>query len=53
MFKIIRVKSDLRRVVRIDLLFNIDAFGQLNVYAKKDKMNFKGRKKKDLYFSKD
>ena len=49
MLKIIRIQSDPSNVVRIEVIFNIDAFGKLNVYAKKDKMNYKRRKKKDWY----
>ena len=45
MFKIIKIKSDLKS----DVIFNIDTFGKLNVNAKKDKMNYKRRKKKDWY----
>ena len=45
MFKIIRIHSDLIDVVRIELIFNIHALGKLNVYADKDKINCKRRKK--------
>ena len=49
-FKIIRIKSDPRRVVRIEVIFKIDAFGKLNVSADKEKNNYKRRKKeKNLY----
>ena len=48
-FKIIGIKSDPRSVVRIEVIFNIDAFSKLNVYADKDKINYKRQKKENLY----
>ena len=50
-FKIIRIQSDPRSVVRIEIIFNIDAFGKLNVYADKDKINYKRRKKENNLYS--
>ena len=44
-FKIIGIKSDPRSVVRIEVIFNIDVFGKLNVYDNKDKINYKRWKK--------
>ena len=46
-FKIIRIQSDLIGVVRIVVIFNIDAFAKLNVYGDKDKINYKTRKKEN------
>ena len=46
-FKIIRIQSDPRSVVRIEVIFNIDVFGKLNVYDDKDKINYKRRKKEN------
>ena len=53
MFKIIGIQSDLISVVRIDVKFNIDTFGKLNVYADKDKTNYKTRKKKKIIYIRD
>ena len=51
MFKIIRIQSDLIGVARIVVIFNIDAFAKLNVYADKDKINYKRRKKENNLYS--
>ena len=50
-FKIIGIKSDPRIVVRIDVIFNNNVFGKLNVYDDKDKINYKKRKKENILYS--
>ena len=41
MFKFFEVQSGPRSVVRIEVIFDIDAFSKLNVYAEKDRWTIK------------
>ena len=51
MFKIIRIQSDLIGVVRIVVIFSIDVFAKLIVYADKDKINYKRRRNENNLYS--
>ena len=52
MFKWTKIQLDSRSVVRIEVIFGIDANSMLNVYYDKDKMNYKRRMRKELIFMK-
>ena len=51
MFKIIRIKSDSRSVGRIEVIFDIDAFGNIMSMLTKKKLTIKDEKKENNLYS--
>ena len=45
MFKSIEIQSDPKTFVQIEVIFDIDAISKLNIYADKERINFKRRKR--------